>query len=44
MLAQNGVAADIDNVNFKIIKFANAIKNAKKDPGEEAENPTEGTE
>ena len=38
MLAQNGVAADIDIVNFKIIKFANAVKAAQKP--EPVENPT----
>lgn len=41
MLAQNGIGADIDLVNFKIIKFIAAVGEAGKDDGTSAEaNPT----
>ena len=41
MLAQNGVGSDIDQVNFKLIKFANAIKAAQKAEKTDDGNPTE---
>lgn len=40
MLAQNGVAADIDMVNFKLVKLMNAFNDAQKAEGEQEEDPT----
>jgi hypothetical protein len=40
MLAQNGTAADIDLINFKVLKFAQAVKAAQKSGVDESENPT----
>lgn len=41
MLTQNGERANIDNVSFKIVKFANAIQKANEDEIEQAAE-TEG--
>lgn len=41
MLAQNGIASDIDLVNFKLVKFIEAVGEASKaDKKDTAENPT----
>lgn len=41
MLAQNGVSADIDLVNFKIVKFMTAVGEANQAAGKDAEpDPT----
>lgn len=43
MLAQNGVGSDIDRVNFKLIRFVNAVKAAEKAEVKDKpadENPT----
>ncbi|SRR5581483_4507622 len=41
MLAQNGVATDIDQVNFKMVKFIEAVGNAA-DPNQDDADPTTG--
>jgi hypothetical protein len=38
MLTQDGQRVNIDNVNFKIVKFANAIQQASEDEAEKAED------
>lgn len=40
MLEQNGVRKDISLINFKIVQFGRALKDAQKDEGEPEENPT----
>ena len=42
MLAQNGVSADIDLVNFKILKFIAAVGAAAEAEGKSEGNPTMG--
>lgn len=42
MLSQNGIASDIDQVNFKILKFTKAFKEASENEATTV-NPTKGT-
>jgi len=42
MLAQNGTVTDINKVNFKVMKFAEALGKAFEDEVGDAEDPTAG--
>lgn len=42
MLAQNGVAADIDLINFKVLKFIAAVGQATAAEGKSEKDPTTG--